>query len=90
MQTWMIVLCEIDAMHSLIDELKDWQDEGIHLAVYSTTDKIGQGYLFIPWTPPVSERFLNKLKKDESVLDYFALDTELLSTRTQPLPPQPE
>ena len=84
MRTWMIVICRKKDLHSIVDELTDWKGEGVELAIYSTTEKTHQGFIFITWNKPISERFITKLKNDSDFLDYFTVDT--VSFQTQPLP----
>ncbi len=82
MRTWMIVLYRAQYLHAIVDELGDWKDEGIEVAIYSTTEKAVQGFLFITWNKPIPERFIRKLKRDPDFVDYFTVDT--LDLRPQP------
>jgi hypothetical protein len=84
MQTWMIVLCHQRYLHSIVDEFADWKAEGVDVGIYSTSEKAHQGYLFLVWKQPISERFLMKLHNDPDILDFFTVQTEPASFPTQP------
>ena len=82
----LLITCERRALAHLIDALDDWQTEGdAKIVLYGTTNKQGDGFIFMQWNRPISEDFQRKqLTADPGILDYVVYD--LPSSSPVPIP----
>lgn len=70
----MMLTCFKQQLHALVDELGDWEGEGVQIKHYGITSKTKDGFILLEWNCPVPERFHYKLKQDEDVIDYLVYD----------------
>ncbi|HLG65983.1 MAG TPA: hypothetical protein VKY19_28965 [Ktedonosporobacter sp.] len=84
MMTMMLILCSNRQVRAIADEFEDWKAEGAGLEVrlYGTTAKAGDGFLLLAWSKPIPQKFFDKLRKDEDILDYVTVGASFV----QPVP----
>ena len=75
MTTMMLVYCSKRQVRAIVDEFEDWKQGGAEVQLYGITAKADDGFLLLAWNKPIPERFLEKLKDDEDILDYLLYES---------------
>jgi hypothetical protein len=75
MPTMMLIVCVKRQLDAIVEEWSDRQQTGVQVKLYGFTEKAQDGFLLIEWSAPVSELWMNMLKRDEDVLDVLTYDT---------------
>lgn len=74
MTMMMFVSCLKREVRAIADEFDDWKQEGLEVRLYGITPKANDGFLLLNWNKPIPERFFDKLKEDEDILDYLIFE----------------
>jgi hypothetical protein len=75
MMTMMLIVCANRQVQAIADEFEDWKadGEGLEIRLYGTTAKANDGFLLLAWNTPIPQKFFDKLRKDEDILDYVTV-----------------
>lgn len=73
----MLVLCKRRPLNALVDELEDWHIEGVKVTLYGVTEKANEGFILLRWDNPITDHFVQKMRIDDDVTDYFTVENVL-------------
>jgi hypothetical protein len=75
MPIMMLVVCVKRELDAIVDELGDWQVEGVQVKLYGITTKAHDGFVLLEWSQPIPEHFTSKLQHDEDITDVLTFDS---------------
>lgn len=70
----LLILCQKRQLQAIVDELADWQEEGVQILLHGVSNKAHDGFVLLRWDRPIPQQFITKLERDSDILDYLPYD----------------